>query len=564
MLQQISVKALAALVMFLVGNVGAHTWNEQLQAIDKNGNYVGDYGYPRGYFDKHGMPGSQESQIVYQIPQDPKAYLDNTDFACHPNQRTQNQTQNFPRLKVNPGGYVAMKYLENGHVTQPWVNQGKPDKTGTVFVYGTTQPKNDEKLIDVLQWNKNGTGGDKRGVLLTAQDFDDGRCHQVNPGSCIAAQRMQSDSDNKMEQWCETDLHVPTSYKAGTTLSIYWIWQWSTSVNFENGKDQFYSTCSDFDIVADPPKDTKPTHTIAQQDPQTKAAENWSSRTAVNDRVHVLEWDMEKNQKAVATPMIKVKAPMSVIPVNVLSASACSALSAAPASSPAPGASASVADVKAAPTSTNSSPASLPSAAAGSPTVGTSSMVFTAPSVSGMAASGVTTILVTSYTTITPGAPTNAAGSSISYSSTSTIHHTTIVTVTKGNAKRSLAPTSKLPTDPHSFTYMYADLIGPASASTESLPKPTLALPADPNDFNYEDPDPSYKHAYAHAGAYGSTFGKRHGARHLRERRVDTEPMSEETFKALEANGILKKRTDAANLNEETLEELYKAGNMGW
>ena len=498
MFSKISITALASLAAFLVNRVDAHTWNEQFQVIE-NGKFVGDYGYPRGYFDKHGEPSSNESQIVYQIPQDPKAYADDTDFACHPFQRTQNQTQNFPRIKVTPGGYVAMKYLENGHVTQPWVNQGKPEKTGTIFVYGTTQPKNDEKLVDVLQWTSDGKGGDRRGTLLTAQNFDDGRCHQVNPGSCIAQMRMQTDGDNKMEQWCETDLQIPKAYKADTTLSIYWIWQWSTSVTFENGKDQFYSTCSDFDIVAGPIGDSKPVHTIAQQDPQTNAAADWQSRTAIVATPALLEWDLQKSKKAAATPMVAVKAPVSVIPLQVLESSACASASQSPAAS----AAGSSAVLTSAP-SANPVPAATSSAAAGATTTGVSSMVFTAPSVSGMTASGVTTIVVTGTVTITPTP-------SASVSMTSTITQTTMVTVTEGSKVKREAvskPTSKLPSDGKSYSYFYADLIGPA---TSTLPvKPTEAVPTSASDLRY-------KHAQLHApGSYGSNFYRRHSRNFVR------------------------------------------------
>ena len=499
MLTTVPTASLAALAAFLVGGTNAHTWNEQFQVIE-NGKFVGDYGYPRGYFDKHGEPNSNESQIVWQIPQDPSEFVDKSDFACHPFQRTQNQTHNYPRIKATSGGYVAMKYLENGHITQPWVNQGKPNKAGTVFVYGTTQPKNDEKLVDVLQWTTDGQGGDKRGALLTSQNFDDGRCHQVNPNSCIAEMRMKADADHSMEQWCETDLHIPTTYKAGTTLSIYWLWQWSTSPTFENGKDQFYSTCSDFDIVAGPIADSKPVHTIAQQDPQTNAAAAWQSRTALVATPTLLEWDFEKNQKAAATPMRAVKAAVSVIPLQILESSACASASQAPAIT-ANAAGSSAASTSApvttpAPTANSSTPSS---AAAAAPTTGVSSMVFTAPSVSGMTASGVTTIVVTGTVTV---APTPAASTT---SITSTISETTMVTVTAGaKVKREAATHSagKLPSDAKSYSYFHADLY--RSAAVDHSTTSTEAAPTSVNKL-------AYKHAYEHAlGSYGFTFGRRH------------------------------------------------------
>ena len=75
---------------------------------------------------------------------------------------------------------MAVKHLENCHVTLPQNQPGKPLAGGTVFVFGTTQPSENEKLLDVLQWTADSTGGNQLWTLLTAQNFDDGRCYQIN------------------------------------------------------------------------------------------------------------------------------------------------------------------------------------------------------------------------------------------------------------------------------------------------------------------------------------------------------------------------------------------------
>src|SRR5205814_1767912 len=102
---------------------------------------------------------------------------------------TTNQTEDFPRLAVLPGSYIAMKYLENGHITKPETN--KTAGGGTVFVFGTNQPRDAELLLDVLEWTSDGRGGDGRGRLLTARNFDDGRCYQINSESISIARQQK-------------------------------------------------------------------------------------------------------------------------------------------------------------------------------------------------------------------------------------------------------------------------------------------------------------------------------------------------------------------------------------
>ncbi|KAK5007354.1 hypothetical protein LTR28_005390 [Elasticomyces elasticus] len=107
-----------------------------------------------------------------------------------------------------------MKYLENGHVTLPDDQKGKPRAGGTVFIYGTTQPSRTETITD----------------------------------------------------------------------AIYWVWQWPTTPNVDpilpNGKDEYYTSCADFDIVDGPIPDTQ-VHTLVQQDPMPSAVQDFTSRTAL-------------------------------------------------------------------------------------------------------------------------------------------------------------------------------------------------------------------------------------------------------------------------------------------
>lgn len=297
--------ALAALIATLSRFTNAHTWPEELQVIGPNGSYIGDRGFTRGYVARTDPTFDGDANILWLLPsldarmpdETVRLRINSSDLLCHPNQRTSNYTNPaYPKLKVSPGGNVAIKYLENGHVTLPWNQAGKPPLGGTVFVYGTTQPSTTEKMADVLQWTADGTGGDKRGSLLTAQTFDDGRCHQIN--DCVNSAIRQVLYPNMIpdqptspgqEQWCETDVTIPSNQQMGD-LTLYWIWQWPTAAATDctcpDGKDEYYTSCIDVEIVQGGPGDVKiadefAQNTLLQENFQTKAVSTYRSRVAL-------------------------------------------------------------------------------------------------------------------------------------------------------------------------------------------------------------------------------------------------------------------------------------------
>jgi len=152
---------------------------------------------------------------------------------------------------------------------------GKPQGAGTVFVFGTSQPTDDDRLTEVLQWTMDGTGGDERGKLLTAQNFDDGRCYQINSGNISVARQEEypnptpDQPGSVNEQWCETDVLIPADVPINSQYTIYWVWAWPTepgTPGLPDGKDEYYTTCSDLDIVAGPIQGTPP-NPLPQQDP---------------------------------------------------------------------------------------------------------------------------------------------------------------------------------------------------------------------------------------------------------------------------------------------------------
>lgn len=285
--------ALTLLTVFPLLSV-SHSWNEQLSVVGSNGSFTGAAGYPRGYMARTD-PGFNGFSMLWQLPSNEagRTLINSSDLLCHPAQRTQNQTSNYPRLQVAPGSAIAMKYLENGHVSLPSNQIGKPSKAGSIFVFGTTQPKTDETLENVLLWSTDGSGGDKQGRLLASNNFDDDRCYQINSGPISTSRQKQFPDPNPgqpgsyNEQWCETNVILPTDpsiVPPGKTLTIYWIWQWPTlpgrDPGLPSGKDEYYTTCSDLDVRTDETSGPM-ANKLTQQDPQPNAVPDYKSRSAL-------------------------------------------------------------------------------------------------------------------------------------------------------------------------------------------------------------------------------------------------------------------------------------------
>jgi hypothetical protein len=277
-----------ALATLLIGITSAHSWVEQMSVIDLNGSYVGQPGYPRGYVSR-GQPGFGDAEMTVRFPA-AGIRISAAEMVCSPAQSTVNSNNdNYPQLVTQPGNYVAMKYLENGHVTLPGNQIGKPGSGGLVYVYGTTNPAN-QKLLDVQQWTSNNTLD--KGRLLAVNSFDDGRCYQVNPNSPMSVMRQEKFPDpvpgqpgSKTEQWCETNIQIPADAAAGT-MTLYWVWQWPTQPgmdpNDQVGKDETYTTCADVNVVSSPAqvKAAVVPQKLLIQDPQLQANPAYKERAA--------------------------------------------------------------------------------------------------------------------------------------------------------------------------------------------------------------------------------------------------------------------------------------------
>ncbi|KAL1591182.1 hypothetical protein WHR41_00122 [Cladosporium halotolerans] len=260
----------------------SHTWIEQMQVISPNGSYTGDYGYPRGYVARTD-PGFTGFSDKWQLPSPDTdigaTRINSNMFACHPSQREANYSPQYPKLSVAPGDFVAMKYLENGHVSQPGIPAGKPKSGGTVYIFGTYKPSSSEKLTDVLAWTKDGKGGNGKGWLMASQNYDDGRCYQIN-SSPISIERQAKNGNQEL--WCESNLEIPANAPAGSTLTTYWVWDWATEG--EGAKDEYYTTCSDFDVAggnANNKLATTSKHPLVQQNNEQNAVSDYKSRKAI-------------------------------------------------------------------------------------------------------------------------------------------------------------------------------------------------------------------------------------------------------------------------------------------
>lgn len=249
----ISTIALAALGLSSL--TSAHTWIEQLMVVAPNGTMVGSPGYARGNV-LRSDPGFSDPTMVNLIPPNGRTIntILNTDLMCKSTQTTASQTNGSPRLQAAPGANIALRYQENGHVTLPQNQPGKPGNRGTVYVYGTTKPSPTDSLLGIHRvWTPDGSGGDGRGVLLSTQNFDDGQCYQVNNGA-ISVQRQGEFSHVATslmggDLWCQQDIALPTS--ASGTYTLYWVWDWPTlpgTAGFPNGKQEIYTTCMDIDV----------------------------------------------------------------------------------------------------------------------------------------------------------------------------------------------------------------------------------------------------------------------------------------------------------------------------
>jgi len=272
---------LVALLLTFLVFINAHSWVEDLRVIDENGYYIGQSGYPRGYVDRTN-PSFTDKAMTYLLPPSGRQRLDYGDPVCSQSQNSRlQQTQGYPKLAVAPGDNIALRYLENGHVTLPDLSARRSTPSGHVSVFGSVEDSANH-VLDVLQWDP--VSDDNATGLLTTQDFDDGRCYQINQGSISTLRQQQFPNpspeapESKHELWCESNVKIPEIVPIGSVYTIYWIWNWSTNETVENGgKEEYYTTCCDVDVRSRESIDYRNT-AYNSRNPQVKAVKDYLLR----------------------------------------------------------------------------------------------------------------------------------------------------------------------------------------------------------------------------------------------------------------------------------------------
>ncbi|KAI9885580.1 MAG: 3-hydroxy-3-methylglutaryl-coenzyme A (HMG-CoA) reductase isozyme [Watsoniomyces obsoletus] len=249
--------SLLALLAVFDSTVLGHSWVEQLMVIGEDGFFTGAPGYPRANVLRT-TPGFGDPAMVNLIPGKGNSIQANEPM-CKSSQSKPNQSEGSPALKAMPGSLIALRYQENGHVTLPDNQLGKAQNRGTVFIYGTTDPQPTDTFLNIHNvWNAEGNGGDKRGKLLAAQNYDDGQCYQINGGSI--SKKRQSEFPHEpsplmgQDLWCQNNIKLPEEAVAGKPYTLYWVWDWSTAPNVDpglpKGKAEIYTTCMDVEVTA--------------------------------------------------------------------------------------------------------------------------------------------------------------------------------------------------------------------------------------------------------------------------------------------------------------------------
>ncbi|KAK4672592.1 hypothetical protein QC763_104400 [Podospora pseudopauciseta] len=225
---------LTAALLALFETAKGHSWPESTRRIATNGTFIGEEGFDRAHIDRE----NPREQFDYLLPPNGLS-TGKLIMYDHPIVRksqgplgSSSYSEKFPMLKVAPGDFVSIFYLENGHVTRAdGANPNKPINRGTIYLYGTYE--NDlskTTLTDVLHtWTADGKGGNGKGRLLATRNYDDGQCHEPIPatGDPEGISRYRKDEITQSEALrCQSDLQIPLDAKPGDVLTVLWIWDW--------------------------------------------------------------------------------------------------------------------------------------------------------------------------------------------------------------------------------------------------------------------------------------------------------------------------------------------------
>lgn len=229
-------------LLLLAGSASAHTWLEALRSIASNGAFTGEPGYPRGFVGRDDASFSDDASTYRILTKDASTPL------CHPAQQVANGYTNpqYPRLNASVGSWIALTYQENGHVSAPQVPEGRPYRSGNIYVYATTTLRDEEFSAVHGNWTAEGTL--QSGRLIATRFYDDDNCFQ-NQGSGstpINAERKAA-ANGLASVDCQSDIKIPEDIESDV-LAVYWVWDWTLNPNMQNEATELYTACAEIDI----------------------------------------------------------------------------------------------------------------------------------------------------------------------------------------------------------------------------------------------------------------------------------------------------------------------------
>ncbi|KAG9256013.1 uncharacterized protein F5Z01DRAFT_533104 [Emericellopsis atlantica] len=217
---------LGLLLCALPATVDAHSWVEKIFRINPDTRqFLGSPAYARGGDFRALVPeGMTDDKWIYRLPPD-GGWTGDENI----NKQPLSAAIADMELDASPGDWIAIQHLENGHVTTK--APGRPLNSGTLFLYGTTEPTDNDKIADIhLKWNADGTGGNKKGKLLATRNFDDLQCYEGRPpGTDDAFARTRASAigtDPADSLPCQADIQLPTDLEPNSRYTIYWLWDW--------------------------------------------------------------------------------------------------------------------------------------------------------------------------------------------------------------------------------------------------------------------------------------------------------------------------------------------------
>ncbi|KAI6086685.1 hypothetical protein F4821DRAFT_123989 [Hypoxylon rubiginosum] len=219
--------------------VSAHSWVEEVRKIDLTGAFTGEVGYPAHFVSRNPPPPQVFNDKEAQNKIDPDALKKNPNPAvCKPIAGA--YQGNITRLTASAGDYVALRYQENGHVTQPFLTV-RPYRDGLVSIYGTQQHEDSDGVYDVLNsWTADGTGGNGKGKLLATHFYDDGQCYQDGAGQIFQERKQKY---GLKELWCQSDFRLPEDLPETGTYTVIWIWDWPLIPAPGQNVTEIYTSC---------------------------------------------------------------------------------------------------------------------------------------------------------------------------------------------------------------------------------------------------------------------------------------------------------------------------------